>query len=47
MSAGPHHTLLLTNENKVYACGMNIYGQCGMSTENDKITTPTEVFIDL
>lgn len=26
---------------------MNIYGQCGMSTENDKITTPTEVFIDL
>ncbi|CAD8069464.1 unnamed protein product [Paramecium primaurelia] len=47
ISSGAHHTILQVSDNRIYACGLNIYGQCGMNNEIDRIKEPTEVFLDL
>ncbi|KAM3140920.1 hypothetical protein pb186bvf_006931 [Paramecium bursaria] len=48
VSCGFNHTLYLT-EKQLYASGLNIYGQCGVSNldEYNKIKSMSEVFIDL
>jgi alpha-tubulin suppressor-like RCC1 family protein len=46
ISAGSHHSLFLTNNGKVYACGLNQYGQLGTTTNNGTTTanpTPTQI----
>jgi len=39
---GDFHTMLLTDENKVYACGENSYGQLGLG-DNNEINTFTRI----
>ena len=38
MALGYKHTLLLTNTNKLYASGNNLYGQLGLGNKNDQKT---------
>lgn len=43
-SAGGSHSLFLSQEGRVYACGASGQGQLGLSTDA-KIPMPTDVFI--
>jgi alpha-tubulin suppressor-like RCC1 family protein len=42
VSAGYNHSLILASDYKVWACGQNAYGQCGVSGAENK-TTPVNV----
>jgi alpha-tubulin suppressor-like RCC1 family protein len=40
IACGSAHTVFITNNNKVYACGYNIYGQLGLGNTTESYTTP-------
>jgi len=42
-AAGDFHTLLITDNLKLFASGMNIYGQLGTSTKEGAVSNPQEV----
>ncbi len=35
VACGANHTLLVTNDNEVYACGANMFGECGLGHFNE------------
>jgi alpha-tubulin suppressor-like RCC1 family protein len=40
IACGSAHTVFITNNNKVYACGYNFYGQLGLGNTTESYTTP-------
>ena len=43
VSAGHAHTLMLTHNGHVYACGLNDRGQCGLESQDACVRSPTLV----
>eukprot|EP00826_Nyctotherus_ovalis_P037218 TRINITY_DN3382_c0_g2_i1.p1 TRINITY_DN3382_c0_g2~~TRINITY_DN3382_c0_g2_i1.p1 ORF type:complete len:803 (-),score=226.48 TRINITY_DN3382_c0_g2_i1:643-3051(-) len=42
-ASGDFHTLLITDNLKLFAAGLNIYGQLGVATKEDAVSGPSEV----
>eukprot|EP01084_Bolivina_argentea_P124857 221252_1 len=44
IKCGSYHSIVLSNQNRIYAWGYNENGQCGLGIKSkDPITTPTEI----
>lgn len=49
IAAGSEHTIMLTNDNNVLACGVNLYGELGLGARfdeidaSDKMLSPTQL----
>jgi alpha-tubulin suppressor-like RCC1 family protein len=43
VATGKAHSLFLTAEGEVLACGSNSAGQCGVGKGKDNITTPQQI----
>jgi len=41
-SAGDHHSLFLSEDSQLYACGRNVEGQCGIILDSQPVITQTQ-----